>query len=38
MPDDEAIERQAPANPTEDGPISRVLDDGRNPHLQRAAS
>lgn len=38
MPDDEARERQAPSNPTEDGPISRVLDDGRNPHLQRAAS
>ena len=38
MHDDEAIERQAPSNPTEDGPISRVLDDGRNPHLQRAAS
>jgi hypothetical protein len=37
-PDDEAGERQTPFNPSEDEPVSRVLDDGRNPHLQRVPS
>jgi hypothetical protein len=38
MPDDGAADPQNPPNPSEDEPVSRVLDDGRNPHLSRAPS
>jgi len=35
-PDDEAADLQARPNPSEDESVARVLDDGRNPHSQRA--
>ena len=37
-PYDEAGGRQARPNPSEDESVARVLDDGRNPHSQRAIS